>query len=97
MSIHLGPTRRSADWLYTFLAKQRLKHLTELCIAVCDQVLLALEESIFTVGSFASCLFHPGFVWTRSATGKVDSTSLHLHHEQQVEVTSPHEQYQLLS
>ena len=49
-------------------AKDLTKGAAELHIAVHEQVAMAIEESVLTIGQLPSHLFHPGFVWTRSAT-----------------------------
>jgi hypothetical protein len=64
---------------------QRVRRVAELRFSIHDQITPAVEESIFEVGQFAGCLFHPGFVRTRCTTSKVNTARLQFHDQQQVE------------
>ena len=78
-------SRWQANRLHAFASQACTERLTECRIAIHDQVLLIIEETVLMVGQLTRNRFHPRFIRIGSAACKVDAARFELHDKEQIE------------
>ena len=83
--IQVRTLRWQANRLHALASQASTERLAESRIAIHDQALLALDETVFAVGQFAGNCLDPFLSRIGGTASKVDAASFELHDKEKIE------------
>ncbi len=89
VGVQVGRLRRLEDALRADFVDDVAKLLRELCVAVHEQVLLAVQETVVRSGQLAGHDLHPRPIGIRRRSEETDASRRQFHHKEQIKGHQP--------